>query len=648
MSSSETQRALPPRKNSSPLTTVLGSTTLTSVETSNQDGNPQGGDNSVSSTLSRNTSPLDTLLSMGFARNRAEKALAATGHRGVRIASDWLLAHVNDPLLDVTTPRHYFLYLCPVQGCPLARQLQTFWDASQTQIGWNGAHNCPAHVTLVSGSGMVIPDSQVPQLISAIKKVAEDFSRDLSVLSSSKGNGVSLEKYVSPNYLGLFVGKNEEILLGSFIGALSAELSSLGIPTSGLDGPPKGGSSSPDSSITTASGRQSFHMSLAYQFSSKHYAGLQDLAETLDITSPVDWELRLYSCDAKLAPKEIDVYRVSYAHVPREEDELELMAGDLVYINKDEARMASDPESTHSDGWVVGTSWLTGSTGFLPKNYVERTAQVNACTLHLTIPLNGQESLNKNGSSNLTGQNFMGLRGAPEKQSLLSLSSASSLEERLRETATLLPPPPQQSQEDFPTTPSEISNLDHLDQTSSAQTEQYKEATCDENEFKPSNTSSDICSEQGNPTAVENYGPRQIYVVRHGERVDFTFGTWIPYSFDIKTHEYTRKDLNMPLKENIPLRAGGPEMFAKDCPLTRMGCIQAQLTGEAMRDNGVSISHVYVSPSLRCIQTAHHILQGLGKSTLKMHIEPGLFEWLAWYQDAMPNWMSVADLGAYL
>ena len=227
------------------------------------------------------------------------------------------------------------------------------------------------------------------------------------------------------------------------------------------------------------------------------------MAESLDITSPVDWELRLYSCDAKLAPKEIDVYRVSYAHVPREEDELELMAGDLVYINKDEARMASDPESTHSDGWVVGTSWLTGSTGFLPKNYVERTAQVNACTLHLTLPLNGQESLSKNGSSNLTGSTFLELRGAPEKQSLLSLSSASSLEERLRETATLLPPPPQQSQEEFPSTPHEVSNLD---QTSSVQQELFKEESYDENDLKPTNTSSDTCPKQNNQIAVENYG----------------------------------------------------------------------------------------------------------------------------------------------
>ena len=34
-------------------------------------------------------------------------------------------------------------------------------------------------------------------------------------------------------------------------------------------------------------------------------------------------------------------------------------------------------------------------------------------------------------------------------------------------------------------------------------------------------------------------------------------------------------------------------------------------------------------------------LQGLGVADkLKINIEPGLFEWMAWYQDEMPSWMT--------
>ena len=53
----------------------------------------------------------------------------------------------------------------------------------------------------------------------------------------------------------------------------------------------------------------------------------------------------------------------------------------------------------------------------------------------------------------------------------------------------------------------------------------------------------------------------------------------------------------------------GPAGFARDCPLTVMGTLQATLVGNAMKENGISISHVYCSPSLRCIQTCHSLLK---------------------------------------
>ena len=61
---------------------------------------------------------------------------------------------------------------------------------------------------------------------------------------------------------------------------------------------------------------------------------------------------------------------------------------------------------------------------------------------------------------------------------------------------------------------------------------------------------------------------------------------------------------------SLPRRRNPFRDFIGDSPITEIGACQARLTGEALAANDSLAQYCYASPSLRCIQTAHCILQG--------------------------------------
>ncbi|XP_012156210.1 protein UBASH3A homolog isoform X3 [Ceratitis capitata] len=568
-----------------------------------------------------------------------EKALAATGNRGVQIASDWLLAHVNDSTLDENNPREYILYACPTG--PFLQQLEEFWKKSRIMCGWNGAHNYVPHITLVSF--FKAPDESSLQLSKALKQVV-----DMS--GALLDRPLKLEPYMSQNFMGFFVAEDDANYLKRLSLQYVKEVS--------------------NSTISLEPHVKSLHLTLAYQFPQNQFNALKALVELLDASCASNWELRLYSRDPRLTTKQ--VHKVVYPHSPHEIDELELRIGDYIYLS-------TDAVDNSCDGWVEGISWLTGSSGHLPVNYTERTAESDAWTLHRVVQLSKSMTPSLTSAEDIDivdGRSIsidhderersclhhqIGLPHEMLEGSLLNDESEKSVEKYLRKTlepcldlsvtqnSNKLPKSGRTSQLVQCSKQQESLNLEniasHVIEVAARRKEMeilvepigFTAPRYDDTLSIDSERSQEV----GSLEAASDKN-RRMYIMRHGERVDFTFGTWIPYCFD-EFNNYLRKDLNMPKK--LPRRQRSPEGWQNDSPLTNIGLFQAKLTGEALLECNVRIDHVYCSPAYRCIQTCISTLEGLNsRHKFKIKLEPGLFEWMAWYPDGVPDWLSKPEL----
>ena len=65
--------------------------------------------------------------------------------------------------------------------------------------------------------------------------------------------------------------------------------------------------------------------------------------------------------------------------------------------------------------------------------------------------------------------------------------------------------------------------------------------------------------------------------------------------------------------------------FKLDPPLTEMGIRIAQLVGKSLIESGIKVTAIYSSPSLRCIQTAQHLMKAQPHE-LQIQIEPAFYD----------------------
>uniref|UniRef100_A0AC34GB33 Phosphoglycerate mutase n=1 Tax=Panagrolaimus sp. ES5 TaxID=591445 RepID=A0AC34GB33_9BILA len=141
-----------------------------------------------------------------------------------------------------------------------------------------------------------------------------------------------------------------------------------------------------------------------------------------------------------------------------------------------------------------------------------------------------------------------------------------------------------------------------------------------------------------------NSSQKRLIIARHGERVDFCFNDHKHWTEKVVDPNGRYRPFNLNIPRNLPKRANGVAGFRTDTPLTEIGYLQSKLIGRAFRDKNIKFDIVFVSPALRCIQTAIGILKGMNAGHIKLNIEPGLFEWLQLCRNILPTWMTIDEL----
>lgn len=216
------------------------------------------------------------------------------------------------------------------------------------------------------------------------------------------------------------------------------------------------------------------HLTLAYKFNPDQHAALNAAAAAqLDPAAATQWELRLYSRDPQLAVTStvappLVVHRALQSH-PAGDGQLELRTGDLVYLVGGNGGSGYGPSNGDHSGGV--------------DEWVQAISHRTGCTG--VIPLGRTERC------------------------------AESEAWTLHQTVSISAPAPPPQRPDVPYIQLLI----------------RQSALCDLAQLDDRETVR--ATERSQQAAVGTTPPpQQLFVLRHGERVDFTFGPdWVQYTF---------------------------------------------------------------------------------------------------------------------